>query len=129
MASTNTEKKQPVRIECINPILNVKSLPVSREYYVKVLGFNEADWGDNNFTFMQRDNSGIYLCQKSQGSPGTWVWIGFDGNMAVLYGELKEKGAIILEPPTYYSYALEMKVEDPDGHVLRFGTDPKQEEP
>jgi hypothetical protein len=31
MASTNTEKKQPLRIECINPILNVKSLPVSRE--------------------------------------------------------------------------------------------------
>jgi hypothetical protein len=49
--------------------------------------------------------------------------------MAALYGEQKGKGAILLEPPTNYSYALGMIVEDPDDPILRFDTDSKQEEP
>jgi hypothetical protein len=36
-------------------------------------------------------------------------------------------GASILQPPENFPWALEMKVGDPDGHVLRFGSDPKDE--
>ena len=119
-----------IRIECINPILNVKNIQVSRDYYTNVLGFEEADWGKGStFTFMQLEKTGIYLCEGDQGNPGTWVWIGFAGNMETFFTDLKEKGAIIREPPVNYSWALEMKVEDPDGHVLRFGTDPEINKP
>jgi hypothetical protein len=38
-------------------------------------------------------------------------------------------GVKIKLPPTNFSWAYEMQVEDPDGHILRFGTDPKDEEP
>ena len=31
--------------------------------------------------------------------------------------------------PTNFSYALEMHIEDPDGHVLRLGTDPEESLP
>jgi hypothetical protein len=31
--------------------------------------------------------------------------------------------------PSNYSWAMEMQIEDPDGHVLRFGTDPDHDEP
>jgi uncharacterized glyoxalase superfamily protein PhnB len=44
-----------------------------------------------------------------------------------LFEEYKAKGARILHPPENYLWALEMKVADPDGHVLRFGSDPSDE--
>jgi hypothetical protein len=31
----------------------------------------------------------------------------------------------LLAPPTHHPWAMEMQVEDPDGNVLRFGSDPK----
>ncbi len=35
------------------------------------------------------------------------------------------RGVGIRLPPTNYSWALEMQVEDPDGNVLRLGSEPK----
>jgi len=46
-----------------------------------------------------------------------------------LYNELKANGVTIRQPPVNYSWALEMHIEDPDGHVIRFGTDPDYNKP
>jgi len=116
-----------IRIENIQPILSVKDMHASRDFYINILGFEEADWGDDNFTSISRDNCRIYLCRGGQGSVGTWIWIGFEGDIYLLHNELKEKGVTIRQTPTNYPWALEMHVEDPDGHVLRFGTDPLSE--
>jgi catechol 2,3-dioxygenase-like lactoylglutathione lyase family enzyme len=124
---TTTRDNADIRIENIQPILSVKDIAVSREFYVNTLGFEEAEWGDNNFTSISRDNCGIYLCRGEQGNPGTWIWIGFDGDIFSLYNELKEKGVAIRQPPISHPWAMEMQIEDPDGHVLRFGTDPVSE--
>jgi uncharacterized glyoxalase superfamily protein PhnB len=97
-------------------------------YYVDVLGFSNADWGGDDFTLVTRDNAGIYLSQGDQGQPGTWVWVGVD-DVEALYEEYKASNAIILHPPENYPWACEMKVGDPDGHVLRFGSDPKEDVP
>ena len=118
-----------IRLENIHPILSVKDMAVSRNFYVNVLGFKEADWGDDNFTSMTRDNCGMYLCRGQQGNPGTWIWVGFDGDIFSLHEELKEKGVTIRQPPTNHPWAMEMQIEDPDGHVLRLGTDPNENEP
>ena len=48
---------------------------------------------------------------------------------AAFADELRERGAKIRHPPTNYPWAYEMQVEDPDGNVLRFGSDPKKDEP
>jgi len=37
----------------------------------------------------------------------------------------KKRGAIIRREPKDESWALEMRIEDPDGNVLRFGSDPE----
>jgi ankyrin repeat protein len=42
-----------------------------------------------------------------------------------LHEELRMAGARIRQGPTNFSWALEIQVEDPDGNVLRFGSDPK----
>ena len=34
-----------------------------------------------------------------------------------------------VEPPTNYSWAYEFKIQDPDGHVLRFGSEPLKDVP
>ncbi|MGN6211269.1 VOC family protein [Parafilimonas sp.] len=73
--------------------------------------------------------AGIYLCRGEQGNPGTWLWIGFDGDIFKLQDELKAKGVKIKKPPTNFSWAMEMHVEDPDGHVLRFGKEPDNNQP
>jgi catechol 2,3-dioxygenase-like lactoylglutathione lyase family enzyme len=117
------------RIETLCPILNVKDVPISRDFYVKKLGFTEADWGTDQFTFLVKDDLSIYLSQGSQGNPGTWIWIGFEGDIHLLYKEFKASGVKIRQPPSNYSWAMELHVEDPDGHVLRFGTEPNANEP
>ena len=114
------------RFEGANPILSVANMAQSLQYYVEVLGFSNAEWGGDDFTFVTRDAAGIYLCEGDQGRPGTWVWIGVE-DVEILHEEYKAKGATILHPPENFPWACEMKVGDPDGHVLRFGSDPKEE--
>ena len=112
--------------ECANPILSVEDLGRSVRYYVEVLGFTNAEWGGDDFTCVSRDNPSIYLSQGDQGQPGTWLWIGVD-DVAALHEEYKSRGATILDPPQNFPWAYEMRVGDPDGHVLRFGSEPKDE--
>jgi predicted enzyme related to lactoylglutathione lyase len=110
------------------PILSVADMAVSINYYVEALGFTNADWGNDRFTSVNRDGAGIYLCLGYQGHPGTWVWIGVD-DVSRLYEEYQTSGARILRAPANYPWAYEMHVEDPDGHVLRFGSGPLPDRP
>lgn len=66
------------------------------------------------------------LVRSDQGQPGTWVWVGVE-DVEALHDEYRQSGATILHPPENFPWACEMKVADPDGHVLRFGSEPKEE--
>jgi catechol 2,3-dioxygenase-like lactoylglutathione lyase family enzyme len=114
--------------ERAEPILSVRDLPASLRYYVDVLGFTNADWGTDTFTAVTRDGAGLYLCQGAQGRPGTWAWIGVE-DVGLLHHEYTASGATIRLSPHNYPWAYEMQVEDPDGHVLRFGSDPRTDQP
>jgi len=103
-------------------------MSASVRYYVNVLGFRNADWGTEDFTSVSRDGAGIYLCRGAQGCPGTWAWIGVD-DVAALYQEYRVSGAKTHGAPRNYPWALEMHVEDPDGQVLRFGSEPLADQP
>lgn len=124
MTIKDIRDKLGIRIECLQPILAVSDMNVSRAFYKDILGFEEAGWGSDEFTNLYRENASIYLCKGAQGNPGTWCWVGFDGDIFKLHKDLREKGVTIRQVPTNHSWAMEMQVEDPDGHVLRFGTDP-----
>jgi predicted enzyme related to lactoylglutathione lyase len=121
MAETNPTR---VRFEGSQPILRVEDMAASLRFYVDILGFKNASWGSEDFTSISRDGAGIYLCRGGQGRGGAWVWIGVE-DAEKLHEELKALGVSIRMPPTNYSWALEMHVEDPDGNVLRLGSDPK----
>jgi catechol 2,3-dioxygenase-like lactoylglutathione lyase family enzyme len=116
----------PTRFESIDPILRVEDMSVAVRYYVDVLGFEAAPWGDENFTHVGRDGRGIYLCRGGQGHRGAWVWIGVE-DVRPLFETYKGRGAIVRREPVRESWALEMQIEDPDGNVLRFGSDPEED--
>jgi predicted enzyme related to lactoylglutathione lyase len=105
------------------PILRVEDMEASLRFYVDLLGFKNASWGTSDFTSISRDRAGIYLSRGDQGRGAAWVWIGVE-DAAALHEELKALGVKIRMPPTNFYWALEMHVEDPDGNVLRLGSEP-----
>src|SRR4051812_6960260 len=110
--------------EAISPILRVDDMQRSLRFYVDILGFKNASWGDDTFTSINSGNTGIYLCRGGQGRGGAWVWIGCE-DVRLLHRELVGRGVKILMEPTNFVWALEIQVEDPDGNVLRFGSEPE----
>jgi len=111
--------------ECAIPILNVKSFPISLDYYTNKLGFRQKwIWGDPPvFGCVTRGNVQIFLCQGAQGQPGMWMSIFLD-DVDALYAEYQTTGALIRLPPTNMPWGTrEMNVQDPDGHRFRIGSD------
>ena len=99
-------------------------MDASLKFYTDVLGFKNASWGTEDFTCVSRDGASIYLCQRGQGRGAAWARIGVE-DVDKLHHEYKSRGAAIRLQPTNYSWALEMQIEDPDGNVLRFGSEPR----
>jgi catechol 2,3-dioxygenase-like lactoylglutathione lyase family enzyme len=112
------------RIERIEPVLRVENMQAALHFYVDILGFEKAEWSGEEFASVARDGGSIYLSLGDQGRGGAWVWVGVD-DVEPLYEDLKARGVPILMPPTNFDWALEMRVADPDGNVLRFGSEPK----
>jgi predicted enzyme related to lactoylglutathione lyase len=113
-----------VRFENSQPILRVENIETSLRFYIGRLGFKNAEWGSGEFTCISRDGACMYLCRGDQGRGGAWVWMGVE-DAETLHDELKARGVAIRLPLTHHSWALEFQVEDPDGNVLRLGSEPK----
>lgn len=114
------------------PILRVNDLEASLDYYIRVLGFT-LDWRDDadgpSFASVSRDQCHVFLAAGPQGHPGSWLWIGVSDADA-LHEELLARGARIRHAPTNYPWgSRELHVEDPDGNVLRLGSENKPGEP
>jgi catechol 2,3-dioxygenase-like lactoylglutathione lyase family enzyme len=104
------------------PILRVANLEASVAYYTTVLGFT-LDWRNRLFGQVTRGSAPLMLSQGDQGHAGSWVYVGVSDADA-LVAEIQPRGAIVRHPPTNYPWgARELHVSDPDGNVLRFGSD------
>jgi predicted enzyme related to lactoylglutathione lyase len=117
-------EKLPMHVEHIDPILRVEDMGRSLRFYVDVLGFDAAPWGTDEFTFVGHEERGMYLCRGAQGNGGAWVWVGVE-DVRALHRIYQERGAKIRMEPKNFPWALEMQIEDPDGNVLRFGSEPE----
>ena len=115
----------------VTPILRVEDLDASLAFYVDKLGFrlNWRDEDGNSFASITRDRCDFFLSVGDQGHPGSWMWIGV-GDVDELHDELRAKDVPVRNPPANYPWgSREMQVEDPDGNVLRFGSENKPGEP
>ena len=109
----------PKLIENIIPILSVKDLSVSLAYYEKALGFS-TKWSADGFACLTRDGWNLYVSEGDQGQPGTWIWMGLE-DIDRMYQECQSKGATIQSELSANDWGREFRVEDPDGHIIRFG--------
>src|SRR5262245_63740168 len=117
-----------IAFEGVTPILSVRDLRASIDYYVRILGF-ALDWeSPGGFASVSRGRCGIFLAEGDQGHPGAWVWVGV-GDVEALFEEYARTGAKIRQAPTNFDWACEMQVEDLDGNVLRMGSDSKAGQP
>ena len=112
-------------VENTIPVLPVKDLKRSRQFYVQKLGFS-VDWGDSDDAAVcqvSRDGHPIMLTEdRSLGSPGC-VWVGLESDE--LFREFTEKGVTVLQEPENKPWAYQMLLQDIDGNVLWLGTGPK----
>jgi catechol 2,3-dioxygenase-like lactoylglutathione lyase family enzyme len=110
--------------ECLIPILNVRDLALSLDYYVNKLGFTKKwAWGTPpTFGCIMRGKVEIFLCEEGQGQAGMWMSI-FVDDVDAVHEEYKKSGAIVRLTPTNMPWGTrEMNVEDPDGHRFRMGS-------
>jgi catechol 2,3-dioxygenase-like lactoylglutathione lyase family enzyme len=111
-----------------SPILRVHNLDASITYFRDVLGF-ALDWRDpSESASITRGNANLMLAQSHDGAGPAWVWIGV-GDTQELCSEFQTRGARIRMDPTNFPWGLEMHVEDLDGNVIRFGSDPLPDRP
>ena len=114
-------------IENTIPIINVSNLTRSLAFYEDKLGFSkdwEAKVGLDKVAGVSRDGCSIYLCEGSQGAKGSWIWLGVEGETYI--EQVSQSGAVILQEATNYPWAYELRIQDPDGNVIRIGTGPKK---
>jgi len=124
-AGANPKEQGANRFELVVPILTVRNIPASIDYYVDKLGFQKKwEWGDPvDFACVRRDQVELFLSQSAKDAPCAWLSI-FVQDVDALYETYKESGAIIRSPPADYPWGIrEMTVEDLDGHRMRMGGD------
>lgn len=112
-----------MKFEKSNPILYSRDVAKSIKYYTEVLGFEDSwEWGSpTDFGGVVKDDVEIFFCLNAQGSPGTWIAIIVD-DVDAYFKIIDEKGAKIISAPESIEWNMrEMLVEDPDGHIIRFG--------
>jgi|SRR4051812_20479715 catechol 2,3-dioxygenase-like lactoylglutathione lyase family enzyme len=129
---------EPEAIFDCRPNLLVNDLTASLEFYRGDLGFHLGwHWSDRRARFLQADD------RAEPGEPGTAL-VGRDraqiiltqatgvhasrlhldvhtpGQIDQLFREWTDRGAVIAEPPTQRAWGMyEMRLHDPDGHLLR----------
>ncbi len=105
------------------PILYSKDVSKSIVFYTDKLGFDEKwEWDDPpTFGGVSKGEVEIFFSEKGQGNPGTWLFIVVD-DVDEYYEGIKTNGAKIVAPPNNREWNMrELVVEDPDGHIIRFG--------
>lgn len=125
-----SETHEPL-IENTIPVLAVRDVQVSLRFYCDLLEF-QRDWGGDgemsDIASVSRDDQPIMLQRRKQAGSGC-VWIGVS-SLVSLWNLVRSNAAVhVVQPPTNHRWALEMKIQDPDGNILWFGTDPLTDVP
>lgn len=122
------DRSHSARVECTIPVLPVTDLVASVDFYTRTMGFS-LDWGDihgGEICSVSRDGCSIMLMKRSAPTTPVWVWIGLADES--LFARFRSAGAKVLQEPRNFSWAYEMKFEDPDRNVIWVGTEPRTNE-
>lgn len=112
-------------VESIVPILSVENMKRALAFYVDLLGFENADWGDDDFTGVSRDGCTILLRRHDNDSELGRVYMAVEDARAI-HDYLADNDVTILMAPKARPWGLEIAVQDPDGNILRIGSEPEE---
>ncbi len=104
------------------PVLHVQNVQTAVGYYRDVLGFT-ADFGDDDYAVVWRDNSAIHFVKSERCASGVHLfqWI---RDVDAYYKEIKDRGAEIAVEPADHDYGVrDFSVRDPHGVTIVFGQD------
>ncbi len=109
-------------------VLAVQDLDRATRYFRDVLGFVEDDIRSPGWTFLSRDAVHLMLgeCRDEMSAEATgnhsWFLHVLVDDVDGYHGEIRARGAEILNPPVTRGYGLrECIVRTPDGHRIVFG--------
>jgi catechol 2,3-dioxygenase-like lactoylglutathione lyase family enzyme len=121
-----------VRFIAVAPRFAVPDVVRAAEYYRDVLGFEILGFLQDPpvLALVSRDDVEIHFVKgegragsgtPDRGSgPDAYIWV---GEVDVLAGEMRERGARILEGPVDREYGMrEIVIQDPDGFRIAFGS-------
>jgi predicted enzyme related to lactoylglutathione lyase len=129
------ETKAIVQCRMISPQFVVPDVIAAAEYYRDVLGFGIRGYflDPPVYAIVGRDSVEIHFgkadtrtaaspnIRRREGSVDAYIWV---NDLDLLYAELKERGAQIVEPPATQVYkCYEFVIEDRFGYRLVFGMD------
>ncbi len=110
-----------LKTERIEPIIPVRNVAAALAWYRDALGFDIL-WDMEGAAGLSLGNGQLMLIE-GQGHFGTWIWIGVADAIAA-HKELVSRGATIRHAPLNFPWALEFQVIDPDGNIIRYGSEP-----
>ncbi len=127
--------EEPMRLQRVVPLLQVGNMADTLSYYREVLGFSldfawpaeapleEAKWAAVSregvsfmFTLDLGTSSGFFIAEKGNGV----VFYLIVEEVAALYAELVERGAIVVQELHDFGGRLQCSIADPNGYVLAF---------
>jgi uncharacterized glyoxalase superfamily protein PhnB len=120
-----------ISAECLTPILYVRDFTEAMNYYTEKLLFERLfTWGDPpDFGGVRLGNVEIFFCLGGQGQPGTWLSI-FMEDVDDYFERITRLGAEVVQGPTDYPWGCrEVRVRDPNLHVIRFSQGIPMREP
>ena len=129
--------KSAAHLKSISPQFVVQDVRIAAEYYRDVLGFQILGYFYEPpvYSIVRRDAVEIHLgrvdlnadasaapnARHREDAIDAYIWV---DDVDALYGELRGRGAHIVEPPTLREYqCYEMIVEDKFGFRLAFAID------
>lgn len=127
VAPDHNARMSDIRFENVIAVLRVADLPRSIAFYRDHLGFEEQ-WGceaGSPIGSVGRDGQAIMLSTMEESGPTT-LWMGVNDILPIVE-RLQAAGATMIHPPQNRPWAYEVRFNDPDGHVLWFGSDPLPE--
>ncbi len=119
--------EHPLGFGAGHPIFRVADWRASRDYYVNVLGF-ALEFAYSDMCCLCANQFTVFLIEGDQGFGNSWAWMGVS-DVEKLHAHYVTTGARIHQPPTNYPWALEMKIADLDGNIIRMGSEPRDGEP
>jgi glyoxalase/bleomycin resistance protein/dioxygenase superfamily protein len=120
-----------ISAECLTPILYVRDFVEAMNYYTEKLLFDRLwEWGNPpDFGAVRMGKVEIFFCLNGQGHPGTWLSIFLD-DVDDYFERITRLGAEVIQGPTDYPWGCrEVRVRDPNQHVIRFSQGIPMREP